>query len=221
MAEGTADASAAGESHGQKKRRVYLVDRAFQIKYTVFMMAAGLAIALAFGIWIWQAHLQTTELVTVDPSLRSVLQAGDRQLLFVFVGIAVLMSVALGLVGLLVTHRVAGPLFVMSHYLSVLARGRYPRMRTLRRSDELKSFFRLFLDAVAALKEREARHASMLEDAAQRMRGALPRSPELGSAIVALEAAAKERRLALAAEDTELTPLYVPVFGGGGREKKS
>ncbi len=221
MAEGTADASAAGESHGQKKRRVYLVDRAFQIKYTVFMMAAGLAIALAFGIWIWQAHLQTTELVTVDPSLRSVLQAGDRQLLFVFLGIAVLMSVALGLVGLLVTHRVAGPLFVMSHYLSVLARGRYPRMRTLRRSDELKSFFRLFLDAIAALKEREARHASMLEDAAQRMRGALPRSPELGSAIVALEAAAKERRLALAAEDTELTPLYVPVFGGGGREKKS
>ncbi len=220
MVEGTADASAAGDGHGQKKRRVYLVDRTFQIKYTVFMMAAGLAIALAFGIWIWQAHLQTTELVTVDPSLRPVLQAGDRQLLYVFVGIAVLMSVALGLLGLLVTHRVAGPLFVMSHYLSVLARGRYPRMRTLRRSDELKSFFRLFLDAVTALKEREANHAAMLEDAAQRMRGALPRSPELGSAIVALEAAAKERRLALAAEDTELTPLYVPVFGGGGRERK-
>ncbi len=221
MVEGTGDASAAGESHGQKKRRVYLVDRAFQLKYTILMMAAGLAIALAFGVWIWQAHLQTTELVTVDPSLRPVLQAGDRQLLYVFVGIAILMSAALGLVGLLVTHRVAGPLFVMSHYLSVLARGRYPRMRTLRRSDELKSFFRLFLDAIAALKEREARHASMLEDAAQRMRAALSRSPELGSAIGALEAAAKERRLALAAEDTELTPLYVPVFGGEGREKKS
>src|SRR5512136_1005651 len=131
MAEGTADASAAGDGHGQKKRRVYLVDRAFQLKYTVFMMAAGLAIALSFGIWIWQAHLQTTELVTVDPSLRVVLQAGDRQLLYVFVGIAILMSIALGLLGLLVTHRVAGPLFVMSHYLSVLARGRYPRMRTL------------------------------------------------------------------------------------------
>jgi hypothetical protein len=220
MAEGTGDAAAAGESR-QKKRRVYLVDRAFQLKYTALMMAAGLAIALAFGLWIWQAHLQTTELVTVEPSLRSVLEAGDRQLLYVFVGIAILMAVALGLLGLLVTHRVAGPIFVMGHYLSVLARGRFPRMRTLRRSDELRTFFRLFLDAVGAIKEREARHAALLEDAARRMRAAAVRAPELEPAISALEAAAKERRLALAAEDTELTPLFVPVFGGEGREKPS
>mgnify|MGYP006267183541 CR=1 FL=1 len=55
----------------------------------------------------------------------------------------------------------------------------------------------------------------------RRMRVAAHRSPDLGPAIDALDAAARERRLALAAEDTELTPLYVPVFGGEGREKPS
>jgi hypothetical protein len=212
-------------SHGRRNRRrdhgVYLVDRAFQLKYTLLLMVAGLAVAFAFGLWLWQSHLQATELVALDPTLRPVLEAGDRQLVWVLVGIAVLMSAALGLVGLVVTHRVAGPLFVMGHYLSVMSRGRFPRMRTLRRRDELKTFFRLFLDAVEALKSREANHAAVLEEAVRRMRSAASRSPELGPAIEALDAAARERRLALAAEDTEITPLYVPTFGGQGREKPS
>jgi type IV secretory pathway TrbD component len=214
MAESTGETSgtAAGRNH---QRRVYLVDRAFQLKYTALLMGAGLLVALVFGLWIWQAHQQTTELVSVDPALRPVLEASDRQLLYVFVGIAALMAAALGLLGLVVTHRVAGPMFVMGHYMSVLARGRFPRMRTLRRHDELKSFFRVFLDAVQALKEREARHATVLEDAVESMRAARSRSPELGPALEALEAAAVERRKALAADDPELTPMFVPVFRGG------
>ncbi len=218
MGAGTAAATtpATGQRH---PRRVYLVDRKFQLKYTLLMVGAGLAIALAFGVWVWQAHLQSTELVAVDPALRSVLAAGDRLLLWVFVGIAALMAFALGLVGLVVTHRVAGPIFVMGHYMSVLAQGRFPRMRTLRRTDELRSFFAQFLEAVTALKAREARHATTLEDAVEQMRHALPSAPGLAPAIEALEAAAHERRQALAADDPELTPAYLPSFrarSGGG-----
>lgn len=214
MAESTGETSrtAAGRTN---QRRVYLVDRAFQLKYTALLMGAGLLVALVFGLWIWQAHQQTTELVSVDPALRPVLEASDRQLLYVFVGIAALMAAALGLLGLMVTHRVAGPMFVMGHYMSVLAQGRFPRMRTLRRRDELKSFFRVFLEAVRALKEREARHAEVLEDAVERMRAAGDRVPGLAPAIESLESAARERRRALSADDPELTPMFVPVFRGG------
>lgn len=212
MAESTPSGTAAGRNH---QRRVYLVDRAFQLKYTALLMGAGLLVALVFGLWIWQAHQQTTELVSVDPALRPVLEASDRQLLYVFVGIAALMAAALGLLGLVVTHRVAGPMFVMGHYMSVLAQGRFPRMRTLRRRDELKSFFRVFLEAVQALKEREAKHAAVLENAVETMRAARPRNPELGPALEALEAAAQERRKALAADDPELTPMFIPAFRAG------
>ena len=195
-----------------RQRRVYLVDRAFQLKYTLLLVATGLAVALAFGLWIWQAHLQISDLVAVDPAIRPLIEASDRNLAVVFVGIALLMAGALGLVGILVTHRVAGPIFVMGHYMSVLAQGRYPRMRTLRHRDELKGFFQNFLEAVVTLKRREAEHAAVLEDAVERMRAASSRAPELGPAIEALEAAARERRQALAADDPELTPMFIPML---------
>jgi hypothetical protein len=194
------------------QRRVYLVDRAFQLKYTLLLMVVGVVVALAFGLWIWQAHLQVSELAAVDPAIRPLIEASDRNLLVIFLGIAVLMAGALGLVGILVTHRVAGPIFVMGHYMSVLAQGRYPRMRTLRQRDELKGFFQNFLEAVATLKQREASHAAVLEDAVARMRAAASRAPELAPAIDALEAAARDRRQALAADDPELTPMFIPML---------
>jgi hypothetical protein len=129
----------------------------------------------------------------------------------------VLLAAALGLLGVVITHRVAGPVFVMGHYLRVLAEGRFPRMRTLRRSDELKTFFRTFIDAVEALKARESRHAAVLEDAVDRMRAASARAPELAPAIAALSDAVRERRHALAADDPELTPIAVPAPKGRAR----
>lgn len=211
MAEPTGSAAA-------HQRRVYLVDRAFQLKYTLVLVAAGMGVALAFGLWIWQAHLQVSELAAVDPAIRPLIEASDRNLLVIFLGIAALMAGALGLVGILVTHRVAGPIFVMGHYMSVLATGRYPRMRTLRRRDELKSFFQNFIEAVSTLKQREARHATVLEEAVERMRAAAGEAPELAPAIEALESAARERRQALAADDPELTPMFIPVLRRPGRE---
>jgi hypothetical protein len=211
MAEPTGSAAA-------YQRRVYLVDRAFQIKYSLLLVAAGLGVALAFGLWIWQAHLQVSELAAVDPAIRPLIEASDRNLLVIFVGIAALMAGALGLVGILITHRVAGPIFVMGHYMSVLATGRYPRMRTLRRRDELKGFFQNFIEAVATLKQREARHATVLEEAVERMRAAAAEAPGLAPAIEALESAARERRQALAADDPELTPMFIPVLRRPGRQ---
>jgi hypothetical protein len=205
MAEGSAAPDAKSAGH----RRHYLVDRGFQLKYALLMAAAGLAVAGVFGLWLHQAHVQATVLLAPDPETRGLVERSDRLLLAAFAVIAVLLAAALGLLGVVITHRVAGPVFVMGHYLEVLAQGRFPRMRTLRRSDELKLFFRTFIDAVDHMKAREARHAAVLEDAVQRMRAAAPRAPDLQPAIDALSVAARERRAALAQDDLELTPMAV------------
>jgi len=198
-------------------RRHFLIDRGFQLKYALVMALAGLAVAGVFGLWIHQVHAQAIALLSPDAETRTLIERSDKLLLAAFAGIALLLAAALGLLGVVITHRVAGPVFVMGHYLSVLAQGRFPRMRTLRRSDELKTFFRVFIDAVEAMKKREARHVAVLEDALARVRSASARSPDLQPAVQALEAAAMERRLALAADDPELTPIAVPaprVSGG-------
>jgi hypothetical protein len=204
-------ADATSASGGAAKRRHYLVDRGFQLKYALFMAGAGLAVAAVFGVWIHQAHAQATALLAPDPETRALVERSDRLLLGAFAAIAGLLAAALGLLGVVITHRIAGPVFVMGHYLRVLADGRFPRMRTLRRSDELKGFFRTFIDAVDLMKVREAKHTAVLEDAVRRMREALPAAPDLGPAIDALARAAQERRAALAQDDLELTPVAVPA----------
>jgi hypothetical protein len=205
-----ADASAAAGAP-PKGRRHYLVDRGFQLKYALVMAGAGLVVALVFGLWLHQAHAQTTALLAPDPETRALVERSDRLLLGAFAAIAVLLAAALGLLGVVITHRVAGPVFVMGHYLRVLAEGRFPRMRTLRRSDELKDFFRTFIEAVDMMKLREARHTAVLEDAVRRMREAATATPDLAPAIDALSRAAQERRAALAQDDLELTPISVPA----------
>lgn len=202
---------AAKAADGQRHRRTYLVDRAFQLKYALLMAGAGVVVALAFGLWLHQAHVQAMNLVPLDPELRAVMERGERELLLAFAGIAVLLALALGLLGVVITHRVAGPIFVMGHYMNVVAQGRFPRMRTLRRGDELRPFFETFLAAVDALKRREAHHAVVLVDAAERVRAAASRVPDLASVADALDAAAGERRLALQADDVEPTPFCTPA----------
>jgi hypothetical protein len=202
-------------AHGIHARRVFLVDRAFQLKYALLMAGAGALVAIIFGLWLQQAHAQAIEIAGLDPALRAELARGDRQLLVAFAGIAVLLALALGLLGVVMTHRVAGPVAVMGHYVSVLARGAFPRMRTLRKTDELRSFFQVFIDAVDGLKSRERRHVELLEATAARIKVALPRAPELAAALEPLEAEIRSRRAALGADDPELTPLFVAPPGGG------
>jgi hypothetical protein len=210
MAEASAAARAPAADHG---RRSYLVDRGFQLKYALLLAGAGVLLAAVFGFWLYQAHVQATQLVPLDVEMRALVERSDRELLVAFAGIAALMGLALAFVGVVITHRVAGPVFVMGHYMTVLSQGRYPRMRTLRHSDELRRFFLVFLQAVDAMKKREAAHAVALEEAVERMRAALPRAPELAPAVEVLAAAARERRLALQADDPEPTPIYVDPTG--------
>lgn len=208
MGEGSA---APGGSGVVRSRRRYLVDRGFQLKYALLMAGAGLVVAVVFGLWLHQVHAQATALLAPDAETRALVERSDRVLLAAFAAIALLLATALGLLGVVITHRVAGPVFVMGHYLSVLAEGRFPRMRTLRRSDELKAFFRTFIDSVEAMKAREAEHALVLEDAVVRIRAAVGRAPELAPAADALAAAARARRIALAADAPDLTPIAVPA----------
>ena len=91
------------------------------------MGAAGLVVAAVFGIWLHQAHVQATALLSPDVETRALVERSDRLLLGAFVAIAVLLATALGLLGVVITHRVAGPVYVMGHYLKVLSEGRFPR----------------------------------------------------------------------------------------------
>jgi len=153
-------------SQSKTGRRTYLIDRGFQLKYTVLLALCGALISTLFGTLAYLAELDvhrslTEELMrfggpAADPTLVGGFFKESATTLFVLtVAVTLLMSFALALVGILITHRVAGPIHVMTSYVGVLAEGRYPQFRSLRRGDELKTFFDQFRAAIESLKRVE------------------------------------------------------------------
>jgi hypothetical protein len=53
------------------------------------------------------------------------------------------------------THKISGPIYLMSQYIKDMIKGNYPDLRPLRKKDELKEFYELFSKLVIFLKKRE------------------------------------------------------------------
>lgn len=154
-----APATASRTSFG---RRTYVIDRGFQLKYTLMLVVLGAAMSALFGAMMYLAHLDAQRELPMNALLEEQLRRSEVTLITLMIAITVLMAAALALVGILITHRVAGPVYVMSHYMTTLARGRYPHIRPLRKQDELKTFFDRFHDAIEAMRAREVEEADAL-----------------------------------------------------------
>jgi len=53
-----------------------------------------------------------------------------------------------------ITHRISGPIYVMSNYIKDIINGGLPDPRPLREKDELKKFYSLFIELVNSIKTR-------------------------------------------------------------------
>lgn len=174
-------------------RRTYVIDRGFQLKYTLTLVIVGALISALFGGMMYLAHVDAQRLMNPPPDIREALARTDATLLTLMGAITVLMAAAFGLFGILITHRVAGPVFVMSHYISVLARGRYPILRKLRKHDELKAFFETFQEAIEAMRLKEAEEARQIENAITALSPAAA-GPDAQKALEELRAIQQRKR---------------------------
>ena len=148
-----------------KRRLLPVVDRQFQWKYTLLVIAIGVGVSSAMGVLLYQAHRANTELLLVDDSLKSEVARVDQIFLLYLVSGILLLALLLGIWGLVITHRISGPLFLVTRYLSVLGSGQYPDVRPLRRRDELKVFFNSFEESLTQLRERDQNHLNDLNEA--------------------------------------------------------
>lgn len=194
-------------SDERKARRTYLIDKGFQLKYTVIIVAIGSAISLLFGFWMYRVQRENTELLGLtDPALKEAVARIDAQALIVFLGIALLMAAALGLFGVLITHRVAGPVYVIRQYLDTIEAGRYPTIRPLRKGDDLQEFFDSFSRAVDALKKRDRKDADLMDQAIAELSAFHAARPDMMSAEVEAELEAlrkvRDRKLARLADQS-------------------
>ena len=177
--------SAPGENTMRYKRRLrnYLLDAGLQLRYTAAIVVLATCLTAGLGYMIYQATLDTSRIISmtglVDPVSAEALQgefaSKDKMVLWGIIGFGVILIASVSGVGILITHRIAGPLFNIAAIFSRVRDNRIgPSLRGLRKGDELQGFFMQFRDMHEAIRRRT-------DDEVRR----------LGEAIAALEATAK------------------------------
>jgi len=134
-----------------------------------------------------------------EAELEQRLAEGDSRLLWRLVICWLVLVVMLFLLGILVTHRIVGPLYVVDRYLGRIIAGEPMHFRPLRKGDEFQDLFVRVQELAGQLDGERAHDVSTIEAALiairQQARGVDPEA--LAVALAPLEALAEERGIDL------------------------
>ncbi|HET6146766.1 MAG TPA: hypothetical protein VFH68_04490 [Polyangia bacterium] len=158
----------------KRKVRNYLLDVGLQLRYTATIVIVAVFLTAGLGFKMYQATRDVSKVILwtslVDPSSAEELQAqfsnSDRVVLWGIVGFGVVLVFSIGTVGILITHKVAGPLHKIA---SLFARVRENRMglapSSLRKGDELQEFYSAYREMHTALRARVEEDVRVLTNA--------------------------------------------------------
>ncbi|MFQ6096090.1 MAG: HAMP domain-containing protein [Armatimonadota bacterium] len=194
-----------------RRRRKYLVDAKFQLRYVSVAFLAVLILTLAL-----KAVLVYVGMISpIEGQYSLVLSIKWSVVGFIVTVVIVLVATYFNIRA---THRVAGPMFRFKESTKTVASGDLTQLVRIRRTDELQDYAELFNGMTAALRERLSAakdRADELEDAlayAGRLAQACTTEPELREEIE--RAARASRRLATELAFFKTRPDERPPAGG-------
>jgi nitrogen fixation/metabolism regulation signal transduction histidine kinase len=94
----------------------------------------------------------------------------QHTMLYALVGALAVLVFLIGALGILITHRVAGPIYKMKLLLRQVTDGKLKVGARLRKGDELQDFFDVFATMVESLRDRQAREVEELDRAIEAAR---------------------------------------------------
>lgn len=100
----------------------------------------------------------------VDKQKKELVAQQNRMLVSLVAGLS-LFVVFIGLLGIFITHKVAGPIYKMKMLLRQVGSGKLNFHGKLRKGDELQEFFETFATMAEQLKARQADEVQRLSDA--------------------------------------------------------
>lgn len=152
-----------------KRRLIPIVDRRFQFKYTAIILAIAAVVSTVLGYFLLQSYMEMNEVIdlaSLSPEVNDKLNSDDARKVFLITLIFLVVEVlGLGVMGLLITHRVCGPIFVLDRHLRTMLEGKYPNPRPLRAGDEFGDTFEAFRALIDGLKKRDADEIEKLKAA--------------------------------------------------------
>lgn len=128
------------------------INNIYQIEDNIFQLMQSVDISGAGDL----AYKTTIERLTGNHvnNLKNInkLASFNRYLLAALIICVVIQGIILFIMIIKITHRISGPIYVMSNYFRDMINGKMPDPRPLRDKDELKKFYELFIDLINSLK---------------------------------------------------------------------
>jgi hypothetical protein len=193
----------------KRKVKNYLLDVGLQLRYTAAIVIVAVALTIVLGHRIYRATQDTSKVILwtglVDPATSQELQSqfaqSDRTVLLGIIGFGVILVLSIGGVGILLTHKVAGPLYKISSFFGRIRDNRLgPAPAKLRKGDELQDFYLSFRDMHNAIRGRTEEDVHVLENALAALEGAPDvRSPTAQRALEDLRQLCKRKEDSLEA----------------------
>jgi len=168
----------------QRKVRNYLIDRQFQLKYTGMVLLVTVSIASGLGLVAYRFSRGQTEALKAQMAAQPDLDADtasyldqtseeeDRRVRNAIVGGVLFLTFALGVTGIIVTHRVVGPAYRMKRLFEHVGEGRFEVTTGIRKGDELQELYHSFSQMVESLRDQRAEEIEQLEQTLIKMESA-------------------------------------------------
>lgn len=155
----------APEPRGRRHRKIanYLLDKRLQLRYVLVVTVVSALIAGTLGYMIYRQEHQASGQLSADMSAQfsdegdafaEDLDTRDRSLVFEMVAIGLGLTVILSGYLVVMTHKVAGPLYKVGIYFDQMAGGRLGPITPLRRGDLLQDFYQQFRESHEATRHR-------------------------------------------------------------------
>lgn len=171
---------AGGAPPVKRRFRNYLLDPAFQLKYTGMVVGVTLVVAGVLGYMAYEQSHAQTEMLTVNMAMAGetaefigeTARQEDQKLLFGILGGVLVLAFSLGITGILVTHKVVGPAYKMKSLFRDVSEGHLRIRGRLRKGDELKDVFDEFEAMIDKLRARQREEITHLEEIIGRAKAA-------------------------------------------------
>lgn len=205
-----------GGTQPKRRLRNFLLDRGFQLKYTgmVVLVTVVTAIAVTSLVGGWLGNeaykfsqgmsemllMQRGGGMVVDDELHQLFEQEARErdeqvksqiingIVVMVVVVSLVLTLALGVTGIVVTHKVVGPAYKLKLLLGKVEEGSFNVEGGLRKGDELQDVGQAFRRMLQSLRERREEELAQLEEAI-----AEAKSSHADEAVVAKLDALRER----------------------------
>ena len=148
----------------KRKLANYLLDKRLQLRYVLVVTILSGLIAGTLGYMIYkqssdasasiEKRLNDSTFAAIKDTINADLQSGDQMLVYKMIGAGIALVIILSLYLVIMTHKVAGPLFKVSMYFDRMADGRLTVVTPLRKGDMLQDFFQSFKETHEAIRAR-------------------------------------------------------------------